>query len=644
MDIPEVTAGSCVQQATAQQSVEKAPERQASAAAEPAGMPHHVHEILSAIINHHSVPSTLQMVADTLVTLCPSKGVAIFLLSGPQLHIEAEAGLPQRPSGAVLPLPAARTTPVLVAAGSREDPAGLPALGQILASGVKLSMASPLISGSGEARGAFTVFDRQQGPLDASTRDTIQGLCDLARMAIEHGHLHEEVVHGSQFDRLTGLPNRTFLADRLRQAMIIAKRQDKLLGVCCIDLDRFKQFNDNLGYELGDAFFKQISERLNRSIREIDTLARQEGDAFILGLFDLPDISNAASICRRLLKDLSKPFLIDGHLLTITASIGISIFPDHGDSADVLLSNADMALQEAKRAGGGEARIYSPALGRQTRRAAEMVGALVNALAQAQFRIAYQPIFAMDGEIFAFEALLRWKHPTWGQISPLEFIPTAERTGLIVPIGDWVIDEVCRQAMEWNANDVHPVKIFANVSGVQLARPDFGSKIADALARTGLAADRLELEITESWVIADLPGAAGNLQKLRDLGIGIALDDFGTGYAAFNYLQELPLDTLKIDRSFVQRLDGSSAHLATVRAIITLARQMGLKTVAEGVESEQQLRQLREIGCEFMQGFFLARPLRPEAAYSLLRKQQHSSTLLGVAKKGRLSATECLTG
>jgi Amt family ammonium transporter len=173
---------------------------------------------------------------------------------------------------------------------------------------------------------------------------------------------------------------------------------------------------------------------------------------------------------------------------------------------------------------------------------------------------------------------------------------------------------------------VHPVKMFANVSGVQLARPDFGLKIAEALTRTGLAPDRLELEITESWVIADLRGAAGNLQKLRDLGIGIALDDFGTGFAAFNYLQELPLDTLKIDRSFVQHLDGSSAHLATVRAMATLARQMGLKMVAEGVESEQQLRQLREIDCEFMQGFFLARPLKPDAAYSLLKKQQHSST------------------
>ena len=329
-----------------------------------------------------------------------------------------------------------------------------------------------------------------------------------------------------------------------------------------------------------------------------------------------------------MLTELSAPFLLDGHSLTITSSIGISLFPQHGDTADLLLRNADIALQAAKRAGVGQVQIYSPALGRQSRRAAEMVDGLLNAVAQAQFRMVYQPIYTIDKEIVGFEALLRWKHPTWGHVSPLEFIPAAEKSGLIVAIGDWVIDEVCRQAIEWNAAAVCPVKIFANVSGVQLERPDFVLKIADALARSGLAPQRLELEITESWIISDLRGAAGKLQKLRDLGIGIAIDDFGTGYSTFNYLQELPLDTLKIDRSFIHRLDGSATNLATVRAIVMLAQQLGLKTVAEGVESEQQIRQLNEIGCELVQGFFLARPLSPEAACSLLRKQQSSVPLL----------------
>jgi diguanylate cyclase (GGDEF)-like protein len=507
-------------------------------------------------------------------------------------------------------------------------------------------MALPLIAASGEARGAFTVFDHEPGPLDLTTRETIQSLSDLALLAIEHGHLREQVLHRSQFDRLTGLPNRLLLEDRLQQAIVIARRQGTLLGVCCIDLDHFKAINDTLGHELGDAFFKLISERLKMSIREIDTLARENGDEFILALRDLAETSDATNICNRLLNDLKVPFLLNGHTLNMTASIGISIFPDHGRSAELLLRNADMALQEAKRAGGGEAQLYSPALGRQNRRAAEMLGALVTALAQTQFRMVYQPIYSMDQEIVACEALLRWTHPTWGHISPLEFIPTAEKSGMIVAIGDWVIDEVCRQAMEWKAAAIRPVKMFVNISGVQVEQPDFSFKIANALAQSGLPPELLELEITESWIISDLRGVAGKLQKLRDLGIGIAIDDFGTGYATFNYLQELPLDTLKIDRSFIHRLDGSAAHLSTVRAITMVAQQLGLKTVAEGVESQQHVSQLGEIGCDLMQGFFLARPLKPEAACSLLRKQQNSPSLHRVAKAplAAVSTTECLTG
>jgi diguanylate cyclase (GGDEF)-like protein len=605
-----------------------------SAADQPLSRADYVHQILSAIISHHPVPLTLQMIADSIVTLSPSKGVAVFLLSNPQLEMGTDAELPKRVPPTVLAISDARTLAVLkkggdadstAVSGSREYPAAnFPGLMQILDSGVKLCLTSSLVSGCGEIRGVFAVFDHRPELEDDPGQEMIQSLCDLARLAVEHGQLYEEVIHGAHFDRLTGLPTRLLLEGRLRQAMIVSRRQGKLLGVCRIDLDRFKTINDSLGYEFGDTFLKLVSDRLNQSIREIDTLAREGSDEFIILLRDLAETSDAANICHRLLKDLGAPFLLDGHSVTMSVSLGVSIFPEHGDTADLLLRNADMALQTAKSAGGGRAQFYSPALGRQTRRAEEMAGALVSALALSEFRMVYQPIYTMDKEIVGFEALLRWKHPTWGQISPLEFIPTAERSGLIVAIGDWVIDEVCRQAMKWDAAATYPVKMFANVSGVQLERPDFTSKIADALERSGLPPDRLELEITESWVISDLRGAAGKLQKLRDLGIGIAIDDFGTGFATFNYLQELPLDTLKIDRSFVQRLDGSVAHLSTVRAIAVLAQQLGLKTVAEGVESEQQVRQLGEIGCEFMQGFFLAQPLKPDAALSLLRKQKPS--------------------
>jgi diguanylate cyclase (GGDEF)-like protein len=589
-------------------------------------------DIIAAILGHQSVSAIMQMIADAFAGRHPDRGIAIFLLQGAQFRLEAEAGLPGRIPRSMDQIPGMSKPLLLVEPVSpqstpdstpRSDPTIMcSGFREILDTGVALCLATPLLSSAGETRGAITVFGTDQEALDGAAREAVQGLCDLARLALEHCQLYEEVVYRSQYDRLTGLPNRLLLEDRLRQAMVIAKRQGTLVAVCCVDLDRFKQVNENLGHELGDVCFKMLSERLHASIREIDTLARHGGDEFILSLRDLSETSDALSICERLLKEMSSPLRIDGHSLIVTASVGISIFPDHGDTPDLLLRNADMALQAAKLAGRGQARVYSPGLGRQTRRAAEMVEALVTAVSSAEFRIAYQPIYTMAREIVGFEALLRWKHPKWGQISPLEFIPIAEKSGLIVPIGDWVIDEVCRQAVEWDAAAVPAVKMFANISGVQLGRPDFASKIAKTLQRTGLSPERLELEITESWIIADLRGAAGKLQRLRDLGIGIAIDDFGTGYSTFNYLHELPLDTLKVDRSFIRRLDGSPANLSTIRAISTLAQQLGLKTVAEGVESEHHMEQLGAIGFELMQGFYLARPLKPQAACSLLRKQQ----------------------
>jgi diguanylate cyclase (GGDEF)-like protein len=589
-----------------------------------AGGPAHVlegrrSEIFSAIIAHHALPSTLQRIADAFLAQYPSKAIAILLCSGGTWRIEAEAGLPDSSLRVVQPFGTASGEAVSRTSPHFED---------LLQAGFQLCLQAPLVSDSGETRGLVAVFEPFAAfePLDEllerPAKESLQNLCDLARLAVEHDRLYHEVVHRSQYDPLTGLPNRLLLEDRLRQAMVIARRQGTLVAVCCVDIDRFQQINDGLGHELGDAAFKAISARLLGAIREIDTLARHGGDEFILTLRDLAATSDAESICGRLLNELSAPFQVEGHRLTITASAGISIFPDHGDTADSLLRNADMALQAAKQAGRGRAQIYTPALGRQGRRAAEMVAALVAAVAQEQLRIAYQPIFNMKKEIVGMEALLRWKHNPWGQISPLEFIPVAEKTGLIVPIGDWVIEEVCRQAKEWDAANLPPIKFFANISGVQLERADFTSKIAKTLERTGFSPNRLELEITESWVISDLKGAAAKLQELRDLGIGIAIDDFGTGYSTFNYLQELPLDTLKIDRSFISRLTESSANLSTVRAITGLARQLGLKTVAEGVESEEHLAQLNEIGCDLVQGFLLARPLKPHAASSLLRKQQ----------------------
>jgi len=587
-------------------------------------------EICSAILEHHVLSSNLQRIADAFVAFHPSRSIAIFLVLGQEFRLEAEAGLTERSSRPEASTAEVQDARVPVADGnyatlSRPLVSGLatcPRFQEILESGVRLGPVFLLTSGSGEASGAVAVFEDPTRLVDDLALETMQSVCDLARVAIEHQRFYEEAAHRLNYDRPTGLPNRLFLEDRLRQTMGISRLQGKLIGVCCLDLDHFKQINETLGHELGDSFFKAVSERLSLSIRKIDFLARQSGDEFILVLRELEGSADAEKICTRLLKDLREPIVVDGHSLAISASVGISMFPQHGETVDQLLRNADIALRAAKRAGRGLAQVYSHGLGRQIQRAAEMVEALVTAVAQDQFRMAYQPIYTMNREIVAFEALLRWKHAKWGQISPLEFIPIAETTGLIVPMGDWVIKEVCRQAMEWDSAGLPPVKMFANVSGAQLERHDFASKIAHTLQRSGLAPERLELEITESWIISDLKGAARKLQKLRDLGIGVAIDDFGTGYSSFNYLQALPLDTLKIDRSFLHGLDATAAHPSTVRAITGLAQLLGLKTVAEGVETENQVTALSESGCDFMQGFFLARPLRAHAAASLLRKQQ----------------------
>jgi diguanylate cyclase (GGDEF)-like protein len=567
--------------------------------------PKHIPEILAAILNHDPLPAILQRIVEDFVSLYPGKGGAIFVLSGQSFQIAAEAGLPSR---AFAPIP--------------ESGSEFPQLVPILETGIHLCHVSPLLSSSGQTKGAFIVFDADTAGLDDTTLETLQSLCGLAQIAMEHGQLYEELVYQSQFDRLTGLPNRLLLQDRFGQAILSPGRLDSLVALCSIDLDGFKQINDSLGHDIGDIVIKLIGDRLSGSIRELDTLARHSGDEFLLLLRGLAQPAEAAEVCERLLKDLTVPFVLHDRALRVTASIGIAVFPEHGDSTDVLLRNADLALRAAKDQGGSRVQVYSQSLGLETRRSQEMVNALVNALAQTQFRMVYQPIFDLDRVIVGFEALLRWKHPRWGQISPLEFIPTAEKSGLIVAIGDWVIEEVCRQAMEWAREDARPLRIFVNISGVQLQRPDFSRKIAAALKASGLPPDSLELEITESWIVSDLSTAAAGLRELCALGTGIAIDDFGTGYATFNYLQELPFDTLKIDRSFVHRLDGSPGKMSTVHGIVTLARQLGLRTIAEGVESEEQFRQLREIGCEFLQGYFLSLPLEAADACSLLRDHE----------------------
>ncbi len=610
--------------------------------------------IFLAITGYVALEATLAMAARAFVALEPCRSIAFFLRTGPGLRLLAKADVPglqqhftsdpeegmDGPMEGVCIRAAEERREILLkhCAGKHEtgrcEEANETCSNQLLA--------RPLVSGSGQVLGVVAILDSGGEPLEPD-QESFGSVCDLVRLAIEHAQLHAELVRQSQYDHLTGLPNRLLLEDRLEQAILQAKRHGRQVGVCFLDLDRFKQINDALGHSAGDSFLQHVAALLSKNVREIDTVARQGGDEFILILPDLGGETEAKQICARILSCLRERVLVGKHTLAPSASIGISMYPADGESGPVLLQNADTALYAAKRSGKDRAHQYESKLGAKVQRDVELGNALRFALERNQFSVVYQPLYTMDRQVKGFEALLRWNHPELGPVSPGQFIPLAEETGLIVAIGEWALGEACRQAKEWNTGSPHPVMVFVNVSGVQLNRPDFPEIVARALSRSGLAPQLLELEVTESWIVADPQAASMRLRSLRDFGIGVGIDDFGTGQSSFSLLQQLPIDTLKIDQSFIARLDGSVTGSAIVRAIIDLAKQLGLQTVAEGVETGQQYEELRGTQCGLLQGYLFAKPLLPEAAGLLLppkvgvfpevkevRSQPRSRTATGV--------------
>ncbi len=489
-------------------------------------------------------------------------------------------------------------------------------------------LALPLLSQGGEVLGTFWLKGGGQASAEQQSL-VVKQAAHFARIAFERVHLHEAMLHQARHDHLTGLPNRMLLEDRLEQALAAARRRSTQVGVCYIDLDRFKEVNDTLGHGVGDRLLRGLTERLRSQCRQVDTLARQGGDEFILVLPDLSGPEGARLVGERLLEAVRVPFELGSDHLHATASIGISLYPQDGNSAALLLQNADAALYAAKRAGRDRLFMYQESLGAEVRRKAKLSSELKDALEQQQLFLEYQPLYSRGMTISGFEALLRWRHPQLGLIPPDQFIPLAEDTGAIVPIGSWVLRQATKQAMEWQTEMPYPVRIFVNVSGAQLSRGGLRDAVAHALAESGLPAAQLEIEITESWVIADPVEASRQLEELRLLGIGIAMDDFGTGQSSLSCLHNLPLDTLKIDRSFIARITKQGKDLSTVQAIVALAQQLGLRTVAEGVESPEQLQALCTMECDLLQGYLMARPLSPAAAQAALLDSLPCSAALG---------------
>jgi diguanylate cyclase (GGDEF)-like protein/PAS domain S-box-containing protein len=449
----------------------------------------------------------------------------------------------------------------------------------------------------------------------------------LARDITERKAAEQRIMNLAHYDALTGLPNRVLLADRMKVAIQHAARQSRRLAVLFVDLDRFKPINDSLGHDIGDKLLKAVAVRMQASVRVVDTVSRVGGDEFVVLLseVDIPD--DAARVAEKLIFGLSQPYRIDEHELLLTASIGICIYPDNGSQPSILLRNADASMYSAKQGGRNRYQFYSDDM---TLRAIERLGLehdLRGAVERGEVFLVYQPqIELTTSRIIGMEVLMRWRHPTRGLISPVRFIPVAEDSGIILSLGEWALRESCRQARLWRDQGLLDVCVSVNVSAVQLRQTDFAHIVARVLAESGLPPANLELELTESMVMQGVEPALEKLRELDTLGVKVAIDDFGTGYSSLSYLRQFTVDRLKIDQSFVRDLPGNMDAEAIAAAIVAMGLSLGLRIIAEGVETEAQASFLQSVLCREGQGYLYAHPMTADEfqAWVMAWKQAQS--------------------
>jgi diguanylate cyclase (GGDEF)-like protein len=432
----------------------------------------------------------------------------------------------------------------------------------------------------------------------------------------------QQLVHQAQHDPLTGLPNRLLFEDRLAQALARSRRSKSHMAVFCIDLDRFKQVNDSYGHHTGDLYLKSVTSRFLTRIRESDTLARTGGDEFAVVVENLRDVEDAGKVAQNLLDTLKRPLMLDGNVLQGAASIGVAVYPYDGDEPESLRKAADQAMYRAKSQGRNHCEVFSE----EAREMLDLETTLRKALEIGGFHLQYQPQVTCEGHLAGFEALLRFKHPKLGMLPPSRFIPIAEESGLIVPIGDWAFREALRQALEWKKQYGFSHRMAVNVSPLQFTKPDFAETVESILKNSGLPPNQVEMELTETMVMSNVDESSRQMSRLKQLGVHISIDDFGTGYSSLSYLHRLPIDTLKIDRSFVDKMTEPGGTRPIVEAIISLARSLGLQTIAEGVETPEQLELLTQLKCDVIQGFLFSRPLSVENLQSLLELYSREGT------------------
>lgn len=432
----------------------------------------------------------------------------------------------------------------------------------------------------------------------------------------------QQLLHDAMHDALTGLPNWALFMDRLGIAIAQAKRRgDHMFAVLFLDLDRFKNVNDSLGHTVGDRLLVAIARRLRKLLRPGDTVARLGGDEFAVLVSAIEGPSDATRIADRIYEELGRAFDLEGHEVFTTASIGIALGSDGYDRPEEVLRDADTAMYRAKSLGKNRHSIFDQEMHQRAVELLQLETDLRRAVEREEFCLHYQPIISLaNGEIEGFEALARWRHPVRGLVYPNEFIPVAEETGLIVPIGWCVLREACQRMTEWHRRypSLHTMSINVNLSGRQFLQPDLDEQIRDILEAAQLDPSRLRLEITESMIMEDADSAVIKLQQLRDTGVQLHLDDFGTGYSSLSHLHRLPTHTIKIDRSFVSRMSESEDHTEIVATIVALARSLGMRAAAEGLETADQLARLRDLSCDYGQGFYISRPLDDQAASDLI--------------------------
>ena len=463
------------------------------------------------------------------------------------------------------------------------------------------------------------IFDRYSAPL-VDSKGRYRGRIWYFRDITDRKVAEERIQFLAYYDALTGLPNRTLLQDRLAKALAGASRRNDKVALLFLDLDGFKIINDSLGHSVGDLLLKQIADRLKRFSRDQDTVARLGGDEFLIVLSDVKDIPDAAVAAERLMDAMTVGFVVQGHPLSVSCSLGISIFPEHGVDGETLIKHADAAMYSAKDNGRNNIQLFTAQMNAQAVERLALESSLRRALEKKELFLVYQPQMEVaSGKITGLEALLRWQHPELGLVPPDRFIRIAENSGLIIPIGEWVLRAACSQARRWQDEGIPAVVVAVNVSAVQFRQPGFCELIKRVLEETGLAPQYLGLELTEGLLLADADVTFAVLQDLKAMGLSLAIDDFGTGYSGFSYLRHFWVSKLKIDRSFIRDVAVNPDDAAITAAIISMAKSLRLKAVAEGVENEAQMSFLRAHHCDEIQGYYFSRPLTAEKAADKLR-------------------------